>query len=160
MHRIIAIDPGVTTGICTARLKADQLFVTPNQVKATLGEMYTVLNDFVGVGSNRTHVIYEDFEYRNQARAGLDLTPVKIIGVLQLFEERNWRGSVHFYKQTASMGKAYFSDAKLKELGIYKKGVPHGMDATRHLMHWLEFRAGAQYTPEGLIENLHITLTN
>ena len=160
MHRIIAIDPGVTTGICTARLKADYLFVTPNQVKATLAQMYTILNDFIGVGSTQTHVIYEDFEYRNQARAGLDLTPVKIIGVIQLIQECNRTGSTIFYRQTAAMGKAYYSDDKLKELGIYKKGVPHGMDATRHLMHWLEFRAGAQYTPEGLIENLHISLTN
>jgi hypothetical protein len=47
--------------------------------------------------------------------------------------------------QTPSTGKSFYSNEQLKEKGVYKRGIPHGMDATRHLLHWFTFGAGFQY---------------
>jgi hypothetical protein len=42
--------------------------------------------------------------------------------------------------------KAYFSDVKLKEMGLYQKGdaFHHGRSAVKHLLHWTQFGHGAE----------------
>ena len=140
---ILAIDPGKTTGLCFGRLD-NLLRLSVVEGEYSVGAMYNLLRDFVDARPDSTHVIYEDFEYRNYARMGLDLTPVKIIGIIELFRE--WHEPfVSFYKQSAATGKAFYSDAKLKELGVYEAGKRHGRDATRHLLQWANFGAGGQF---------------
>lgn len=142
---ILAIDPGKTTGLCFANLHEDRLLrLAVHEAEYSLGAMYNLLRHLTDARPNRTHVIYEDFEYRNYARMGLDLTPVKIIGVIELFRE--WHEPfVGFYKQSAATGKAFYTDTKLKELGVYAVGKKHGRDATRHLLQWANFGAGGQF---------------
>lgn len=142
-HTILALDPGKTTGICLATL-TDKLYVAPHQDMLTLGATYNLLRWFCDARSNNTHIIYEDFEYRNNARMGLNLVPVKVIGIIELFKE--WHEPfVTFTKQSAATGKAFYNDDRLKELGVYAVGKQHGRDATRHLLQWANFGAGGQY---------------
>ena len=89
------------------------------------------------------HLIYEDFQYRNHARMNLDLTPAKLIGVIELFLERCV--NVTEYRQTPAMGKSFYTDEKLKQLNAYAVGRQHGRDATRHLLQWANFGPGGQW---------------
>lgn len=145
MHRMLAIDPGVTTGYCRATLE-DRLILVPGEAEFNMLDFHDWLDDFIreGPADDKVHVIYEDFTYRNYARMGLDLTPVKVIGIIELMQ---WRYDplVTFTKQSAATGKAFYNDDRLKELGVYAVGLKHGRDATRHLLQWLNFGAGGQY---------------
>jgi hypothetical protein len=71
--------------------------------------------------------------------------PVQLIGVARLYELTEPTGQCALSLQKASTGKAYYSDTTLKNRKLYKRGVPHGMDATRHLLQWATFGAGYQY---------------
>ena len=75
---------------------------------------------------------------------GLDLTPVKMIGIIELFVERHSL-IVPATKQSPSTGKSFYNDEELKRIGCYKVGMAHGRDATRHLLQWANFGAGGQY---------------
>ena len=145
MHRIFAIDPGVTTGYCFASFGENgRLVLTPGENRFSLDAFYIMLESICKVQDDNVHIIYEDFQYRNYARMGLDLTPVKVIGIIELMQER-YEPFVTFTKQSAATGKAFYSDDRLKTLGIYPKGVKHGRDAMRHLLQWLNFGGGGQY---------------
>lgn len=143
----VAFDPGTTTGICIGLLEENKLWVAPDERKFGLTQLYDCLIWFEPYDP---YVIYEDFQYRNYARAGLDLTPVKMIGIIELFSENN---EGKFFKQTPAQGKGFFSDTRLKNMDIYKVGKQHGRDATRHLMQWLTFGAGSQFTTEFNTDN-------
>jgi hypothetical protein len=142
-YSVLAIDPGKTTGLCTAHLYGGKLRLEVRQEELSLSSLHDLVSRTID-SYTPLSIIYEDFSYRNASRMGLDLTPVKLIGVIELFRE--WHEPfVEFYKQSAATGKAFYTDEKLKGLGIYQKGRPHGRDATRHLMQWANFGAGAQY---------------
>jgi len=148
METILALDPGITTGYCFGTYSDRKLYLIPGQRKFALWELHQQLTKICDIYG--THIIYEDFAYRNASRSGLDLTPVKMIGIIEMHGEyadlalaAYAQERVHFNKQTAADGKAFYSDTKLKDLGVYVKGLKHGMDATRHLLHWATFKAGA-----------------
>lgn len=147
VHHILSIDPGVTTGICRGLLNTEKstLTLTPDQKELSLGQFYELVRSSASLVMPHVHIIYETFEYRNVARTGLNLTPVKLIGVIELLAEWYSDESVTFYGQSASTGKAFFRNDKLKTMGVYVPAKPHGMDAMRHLLHWLAFREGSQY---------------
>lgn len=141
----LAIDPGKTTGFCIGQKDGTSLRLSPAQYELGHLEFYAFLDR-----SQATYLICESFEYRNRARAGLDLTPVELIGVVKLFDEQ--REHQHVYFQSPAQGKGHFTDQKLKDLGVYKRGVPHGMDATRHLLHWYTFGAGYKFSSRDATE--------
>jgi hypothetical protein len=147
MESIIALDPGTTTGVCfgVKRNEEEVLYVAPYEQAYSLQELYLLLQDFLGIHSaDHANIIYEDFQYRNYARAGLDLTPVKMIGIIELFIERH-EPIILATKQSPSTGKSFYKDDELKRIGCYKVGMQHGRDATRHLLQWANFGAGGQY---------------
>lgn len=142
---LLALDPGVTTGWCKGYLQGKRLKLEVGQTKFKLHQIYDALHVL-----DPDDLIYEDFEYRNYSRSGLDLTPVKVIGVIELFLQYS---DIQGSRQKAATGKGYYNDDKLKQYGVYLKAVQHGRDATRHLMHFLTFGAGSQY---GDIDSLTI----
>lgn len=145
--RALALDPGGTTGYAIGSWYEpyNEMLLRVGELPFTLDELFKFIDDFIShAETNEAHIIYEDFQYRNVARAGLDLTPVKLIGIIELYRER-FEPFVGFYKQTAATGKAFWSDDKLKAECIYARGRKHGRDATRHLMQWLSFGPGCQY---------------
>jgi hypothetical protein len=137
----LALDPGRTTGYVIA-IHDNVLKLYVNEDQLSLMQLEQLLASLMA--NSNLHIIYEDFEYRNMARTGLDLTPVKLIGIIEFYREK-YEPFVYFYKQSAATGKAFWSDDKLKQAGAYKVGKKHGRDATRHLLQWAKFGAGAQY---------------
>jgi hypothetical protein len=144
VERILALDPGKTTGYVEAYYTTDHLTIGVYEDVYTPREMYDYLKAWLAASNAPTTIIYETFEYRNRARSGLDLTPVKLIGVIEIFKERH-HPLVGFVKQSAATGKAFFNDDRLKQMGAYMPGKKHGRDATRHLLQWANFGAGAQH---------------
>jgi len=91
-------------------------------------------------------IVYEDFQFRQGVRTGLDLTPAKLIGVIEIFEDTGM-----LYKQQPSIQgkKAFFNDERLKTLNAYwPHGKGHARSATKHLLYWLKFGAGALYVQD------------
>jgi hypothetical protein len=91
------------------------------------------------------HLIIEDFEFRQgKQKTGLNLFPVQMIGIARLYSLiGNTQCAVHIQK--AAQGKSYYTDNILKSLDLYKRGIPHAIDASRHLLHWFTFGSGYQY---------------
>jgi hypothetical protein len=142
--KIIALDPGVTTGVAIGNIDDKGLMsVDAFQKNYQHIELFSTLQlEFP------EHVICESFEYRNTSRSGVNLYPVELIGVVHLFIQ-GCISPVGLYMQNAATGKGFYSDNKLKEAGVYQRGVPHGMDALRHLLQWYTFGAGYQYNKKG-----------
>lgn len=136
--RACALDPGGTTGyaICDIDKVAENIHKVSigwDQAKLNESELMEFL-EFVRADI----IICEDFEYRNKARAGLDLTPPRLIGVVKLYSQGNCKLEL----QKANVGKGHYSDTRLRTFNLYIRRKPHGRDALRHLLHWLTFKGG------------------
>lgn len=141
---VLAIDPGGTTGLCLGVKEGKKLTVSPMQDRYTPFTFRLMLENY------NHYVVCESFEYRKASRAGLDLTPVHLIGVAMA-----WVPSDKLRFQTAAQGKGFFSNEKLKQLDIYIAGKPHAMDAARHLLHWYKFGFGSQFYEEDAVIRLN-----
>jgi hypothetical protein len=121
--RIVALDPGGTTGVVAYEpgkdLRTEHL-ASAIEVWAYLNKLYP------------TRVVFERFAY--QRRDKVDLTPVEVIGVIKLWCDIN---DVPYTIQTPSQAKNLWTDGKLKQLGLWEPGKNHAMDAVRHLMYYL-----------------------
>jgi hypothetical protein len=148
---ILSIDPGGTTGYCYATINGKKVWLEPGELRLSSSNLFDLLERFLHpVDGVRREIIYEDFQFRQGIRTGLDLTPAKLIGVIEVFKE--WHGEkVGFYIQQPSVqgDKAFFTNDRLKELGAYwPHGKGHARSATKHLLYWLKFGAGAQYVTD------------
>ena len=135
---IIAFDPGQTTGyaigeVCIGRFN----FRSSGQAIFGRSDLWGLLSS---IGPE--YVLTESFEFRNRARDNLILDSRNVMGVLELWCQINNR---QYRTQTAATGKGYFDNAKLKELEAYRVSCPHANDATRHLLHWINFGEGYKW---------------
>lgn len=139
---VLSLDPGVTTGYCAGCLDSNTFFLAPGQEQLGHREIYKLLTAW-----SPDHVVCEDFEFRPgiySQQDALVLTSLEYIGVVELWCDPG----VKLYRQKAAEGKGYFSNEKLKQLGVYKQNLAHGMDALRHLLHWFVFKEGYKYNNE------------
>ena len=140
--KVIAIDPGVETGFCYAKISDDgRMAYYPFQSVDDVDDLWRRLDEF-----KPRHLIIEDFEFRGgnwAKKTGLNLFPVQAIGVARLYGLTQGQVAVHIQK--AAQGKSYYTDAVLKRIDCYVRARPHAMDATRHLLQWFTFGAGFQY---------------
>lgn len=141
---VLAFDPGGTTG--WALFRADEMQnpdtgeleyynwdFSCGQLSAN--EHHLILDNFLALQqTEKTIVVFEAFEYRNQSRAGLNLMSREYIGVIKRFCQE--RGIQH-YKVNASMAKGFVRDVHLKKLGLWYSANKHAMDANRHLINFL-----------------------
>jgi hypothetical protein len=136
--RAIALDPGGVTGITIAVKEDKTLRVHPFQQSLTPAEMQVFLENHA---KPPTWVICESFEFRKYARAGLDLTPAHLIGVVMAVCSDD-----RLYMQTASYAKSgYFTDRTLKSKNLYIPAQPHAMDSLRHFLQWFTFGPGYRF---------------
>lgn len=119
---IIALDPGVTTGV--AILDSQQRLRTYQDVFSHKSLM-EYLEDL-----SPTTVVYESFVY--QRRNKVELYPVEVIGVIRLYAQKY---DIPLYVQSASQAKGFITNDKIEAMGLWVKGQKHGMDALRHLLY-------------------------
>lgn len=126
LGRILALDPGVTTGFALYD-QHDPMAGRAWQKACKHSEYMDELNE---VWPNI--IICESFVHTH--RTGTDYTPVEFIGLTKWFCERR---DIILIEQTPAYGKAFFDNDKLKKLGVYVGGMPHSMDALRHLYQFM-----------------------
>lgn len=138
---VLAIDPGKTSGFCLAYKSFNSdlpLLVAPYEKVVDVEGMHKELEDY-----SPDYIICESFAYRpGQSKPWISLISRDLIGVVQLYGKAQ---DVTVFMQTPAQGMGYFSNEKLKELGLYRRGSEHARDATRHLLYWLNFGSGYQF---------------
>lgn len=128
---IVALDPGGTTGVA---IKQEGTSPSRFQVDTSTPEgleeiYYTLLHE------SPIEVVMERFQFRyGGGRAKVVLTPVEVIGVVKLYCALK---KVKLYEQTPSQAKKFITDEKMRMLDLWIPGLPHAMDATRHLLYHL-----------------------
>jgi hypothetical protein len=131
--KLIAIDPGQTSGVCFydgtsggTGWEFVQMGPKPHHNK-----LYQLLED------KRPYVIVcEDFVYMH--REHVVLTPVEYIGIAHLYAVQQ---DIPFVKQPPGAPKKFWTGEKLKRVGLYKPSQGHAMDALRHALYYLTFTA-------------------
>jgi hypothetical protein len=139
MPRVLSVDPGVTTGYCYGNVEGGKLTYYPFQIVDDVDDLWARLQKF-----DPKYIVIEDFEFRGGARKGLNIFPVQLIGVARLYSLHP-KTDCALFVQKAATGKGYYTDAILKQRGLYKRGLPHGMDASRHLLQWFTFGFGHKF---------------
>jgi hypothetical protein len=153
--KIVALDPGGTTGWASyagARLDGFTLPVGRNGFNSGQigpGEHHKTLYDFLCFEQTQEfYVVSESFEYRqnqqNQQRTTVDLSSKEYIGVAKYFVQERMRGG-KLVEQTAGKVKPFWTDDKLKKLGLWNSGQKHANDAMRHLVHYMVFDLNGPY---------------
>jgi hypothetical protein len=142
---LLALDPGFTTGWAMFRKPNNRDGYTSGQVKGGI-VIYDWLMGFIAAEAFDMPmpdlIIYETFKYRQLPKA--DLTPVEAIGVIKLFAKQ-YNIPLHDQNPAQAVGeKAFWSDDRLKHLGLYQVGKVHANDAMRHLLYYLGFGPGVQ----------------
>lgn len=141
MVTALALDPGRTTGFAVGNIDMQVCEVSYFQDKMDHSELY----NFLGRGFY-DHIICETFKFR-QGKTGVDLYPCELIGVVHLWDQRNDGDSTLTMQEpwVQSGKKVFFSDTRLKDMGLYIKAIEHGRSAVKHLLYWFQFGAGSQY---------------
>lgn len=137
MRRLIAFDPGVTTGVAYTDVGGQDI-VTVHIV----GSMsHRMIWDTLEVYKPEV-IIRERFSY--QRRDKVVLEPVSINGAIQTwFEVRGTNlGCQNIKVQTPSQAMGLWTDSKLKKLELWEPGRPHAMDAVRHLLYYITVYQG------------------
>lgn len=156
---IIAIDPGVTTGVAAAVIDLGQGMVgscmrrairkdvlqtgevTGNfveqvwEIDRTIQEFFFRVHiERQWVQAGRMSIAIESFELRQMAA---DLAPIRIISGLEVLLSAKYGDDFEmngfYWPQTASEAKGFCSDGMLQKWGLWDKRSPHERDATRHL---------------------------
>jgi hypothetical protein len=137
VERVIALDPGETTG--WALYRGDAAEGTSKFTCGQIGpyEHHNELDILLGhmQGEGEYTIVCERFEYRNNSRAGLNLMSREYIGVAKRFVQE--RREVEYVMQSAAQAKGFVQDRHIKKLGLWSPGDKHAMDAYRHLLYYL-----------------------
>lgn len=136
----VALDPGGTTGIAIVKDSSQPWNLSVGELT---GEHYRKLFRYLGV-LQPMYLICETFENRGQSAAVL--TSKEYIGVVKLYLQRS---DTHGIWQSASTGKAFWSDDMLRRYNLYVKGLRHARDAIRHYAAWRTFTIGDRDLLEG-----------
>lgn len=126
MPTILALDPGATIGFCI--LHEDGTYEQRQLIPSTFPHPHETVFDVLAE-IKPSAIIYERFDFR-AAKNGVVLVGVEYIGVIELYCQLK---CITANKMSASDGKAFWSDNKLRMLNMYSRGNPHANDATRIL---------------------------
>jgi hypothetical protein len=160
VNAILAVDPGGDTGLADFNYftKTWQTTVLPYEPLVLYGFFITWLRSKATnvVGPKGVTVICESFDYRpvgkydfggSRAIPKVDLTPRNVIGILELACAQHdveivWQKPSTVNGDDGRKTKdpsVFWTDAKVKQLGLYKPAHVHEMDAVKHILHYRAF---------------------
>lgn len=136
MGKVLAIDPGETTGIAT--FNALELIKFWQEDTKTLESSAKNLTPIL-VNTAWDAVVIEEyrvFSWRSKEHSWSHLHTPQLIGYI--------RGTLAIegikpIMQTPQNAKGFCTDQKLKDWGFYQRGMPHARDAIRHGSFFLLF---------------------
>lgn len=145
MLKAIAFDPGVTTGFAIGEIDESigEMLVSTEQEKFSVSDVFSRLEEYVP-----NFIIYERFDFRNRARTGLELFSRELIGVFELYAQRNVDTQI-FKQSPGNVINGYFDRRKLVEAGLWIPGKIHANEACMHLLYFFTFGAGYKYNQRG-----------
>lgn len=120
----VALDPGKTTGVVALDLETNAILGVHEL--ETYTEVWNCMNDPIV-----TEVIYEQFVRSPNTFASLEAA--EVTGIVKLWGEHPG----HVIHPQGRQVKSFWTDDKIKKLGLWIPGMPHAMDAMRHLMFYL-----------------------
>lgn len=154
--RIIAIDPGGTTGWAQHTMFMDQITNPMVDIAGAInvgfykdehhGYLWSNLYEF-----NPDVIVYERFDYQirvdseGNERQKIDLSAKEYIGILKLWAAQHSKCKLVPQQQYKDKGygnpSSQWTDDKLKHLGLYHPGTDgeHMNDAQRHLLSYIVF---------------------
>jgi hypothetical protein len=138
MIKLISIDPGITSGYCYGRINENNLTYYPFEMTDDVDDMWRRIKKF-----QPRFIIMEDFKFR-RGKGKIELFPVQLIGVVRLYSVLAPH-PCDLYLQQPITGKSYYSNEVLKSHDLYRRGIGHAMDASRHLLQWFTFGPGFRY---------------
>lgn len=132
---VVVFDPGETVGWAVfdgcSLLKAGQ---EAADAKGRLRFVRYLIESW-----NPKAVVAEDYivyAHKALSHSWSPLDTAKLVGAIEMACVIH---DVPLYLQTASTGKAFCTDAKLRNWGMYQPGKVHATDAVRHGAHFLLF---------------------
>jgi hypothetical protein len=129
--RILAIDPGGTTGWALAdsveHVHGDSIRSTGQCDSELVWQLLSQIKPKL--------IVYERFDYRPM-KIKVDLTPVEVIGVIKEYARQQ---EIPTIPQGQAEPKFSFDNKELRELGAYQTALPHANDAIRQLFYYMEF---------------------
>lgn len=133
MKRLIAIDPGGTTGWVEYDLDKKEVIRSEE-----IPDWYDVcfrLHGFLG-GDDDVTVVIEKFTISAQTiKKSRQAEPIDIIGAVK-YLCKAYEAKLYF--QTPAEAKSFVDNERLKVAGFWHKGgAGHALDAYRHLLLWL-----------------------
>lgn len=128
--RILAIDPGLTTGVAIldGELGITTLQLQPEELYEFITNMGDRLNVFDAIVCE-AYMISPD-----TLRKSRQLWSLELIGFMRYVA---WRSNITFKLQQASSAKKFVTNELLKTYGLFIPGRDHANDALRHLVIYL-----------------------
>lgn len=129
--KLLGLDPGGTTGFS---LFVDGDLKHADQFKSTFTDLNAVLNE-----TKPDAIVCESFRlypWKLDEQSWSSLQTPRFIGAI---EHELWQRKIPFLFQTASQGKNFCTNIKLKQWGFYLMNKRHANDATRHVCAYLLF---------------------
>lgn len=134
MRRLIAFDPGKTTGVSLWQYDSD----TPLSLVGS-GQIEGGVDGFIeyfypkGMFLPWDVIVSESFVLDGRT-PNPDVTPLKIEGILEAHAHRTG-ALVRFQRNNF---KAHVDNDLLKKFELYKPGQPHAMDSMRHALAYMK----------------------
>jgi hypothetical protein len=124
--RILAVDPGGNTGFAEWRDGAWRAWAEPWEDACA-----TVHRE---LATDVDHCVFESFHISAQTAKKSTAGSLQAIELIDIGRYMARVYDVPFSTQSPSEAKMFATDAKLRALGWWTKGVDHPRDATRHLV--------------------------
>lgn len=137
---VLALDPGETTGWSVLRVSPEhiELIVQGQFSTWPLDEALPGLTQLLDVYEPNFLVFesYHIYSWRLNEHSFNEVPTIQIIGMIKTLSLQR---SINFGEQTAQTGKAFFTDPRLKMLGLYFEGQKHARDSLRHACQFVTF---------------------
>jgi hypothetical protein len=142
------LDPGETTGLCYIDLASPGQRPHVEQLRTDTPELYFVLTSAIAdifyayVGERVLGMERFNFRHEERYRDKIVYTPAEVIGAVKHWwaaEAVNGEISIKLEMQMAAEGKGFWTDDKIKRLGLWTSSFSHAMDALRHALHYVTF---------------------
>lgn len=138
--RILAFDPGETTGYCCFATTMDEAKIAQaGQIKTwPMEEAVASLTDII-VKMQPDKIVFESYqvyEWKADDHSWSQIPTVQVIGCLQTLCIQM---GIPYKTQTAQVAKQFCTDEKLEAWGYWMKGYRHARDAIRHGCYFLLF---------------------
>ncbi len=134
--RVLAIDPGETSGFATFE---DADLVDTGELKTKDMDLGVAAISGVLEHFKPEVLVCEDYRiygWKTKDHAWSSLHTPQLIGAINTLAI--WAG-VPMVKQSAQVAKQFCTNDKLQQWNYYRKGEPHGRDAVRHGCYYILF---------------------